>query len=140
MTSMKGLGLLNTSTADTLSKIASGAPGASSSPATVSGNSLTFVLNHLTELESKMSALDDKIASLTQEVSNNTSVVKSAEALIQAIPGMIQTAVDAAQAAGATPAQLQAFTDLQTTLAANDTSLAAAVVAGTPSAPAPPAG
>ena len=82
----------------------------------------------------RMSQLDDAIAALTTEVTNETTVEKSALALIQGIPAMIATAVSAALAAGATPAQLKAVTDLQATLAANDTELSAAVVAGTPAA------
>jgi anti-sigma factor ChrR (cupin superfamily) len=95
------------------------------------------ILRTLKQEEVQMSLLDDKIAALTAEVANETTVEESAVALLNGIPKMIADAVAAAQAAGATPAQLQSLTDLQTTLAANDTSLAAAVTANTPAAPAP---
>ena len=82
-----------------------------------------------------MAALDDKIAALQTEVANNTTVEKSALALINGFAAQLAAAVAAAQAAGATTAQLQAITDLQTTLASNDTELASAVAANTPAAP-----
>ena len=85
-----------------------------------------------------MAALDDKIAALTAEVANNTSVEKSAAALINGFAKQLADAVAAAQAAGATPAQLQSLTDLSTSLAANDSDLAAAVAANTPAAPPAP--
>lgn len=78
-----------------------------------------------------MAALDDKIAALQAEVANNTTVEKSALALIQGFAAQLAAAVAAAQAAGATAAQLQSITDLQTTLTANDAELANAVQAGT---------
>ena len=71
---------------------------------------------------------------LTTEVTNETSVEQSALKLIQGIPALIGAASAKASAAGATTAQLQALSDLQTTLAANDTELAAAVTANTPAA------
>lgn len=84
-----------------------------------------------------MSLLDDKLAALQLEVANNTSVEKSALALIQGFGAQLQAAVEAALAQGATPAQLQSITDFQSTLAANDSELAAAVLAGTPVTPPP---
>lgn len=84
----------------------------------------------------RMSQLDDAITALQAEVTQETTVEKSALALIQGIPAMIESAITAALAAGATPAQLQAITDVAATINANDTELAAAVAAGTPSAPA----
>lgn len=78
-----------------------------------------------------MSQLDDQIASLKAEVANNTNVEKGAVALLTGIPAMIATAVQKALAAGATPEQLQAITDVGTTLLANDTELAGAVAANT---------
>lgn len=85
-----------------------------------------------------MSALDDKITSLTAEVTRNTAVEGSALTLIQGFAGQLAAAIAAAQAAGATPAELQALTDLQTTLTANDDALAAAVAANTPAPPVTP--
>ena len=84
-----------------------------------------------------MAAIDDKITALQTEVANQTTVDNSAIALLQGLSKQLADALAAAANAGATPAQLQALTDLQTTLAANDTSLATAVSANT--APAPPA-
>lgn len=84
----------------------------------------------------RMSQLDDAITALQAEVTQETTVEKSALALIQGIPAMIESAITAALAAGATPAQLQAITAVAATINANDTELAAAVAAGTPSAPA----
>ena len=78
-----------------------------------------------------MAKLDDSIKALTLEVTKDTSVIASAVTLIQGFAAQLKAAVDAALAAGASPAQLQALTDLQTTIAANDTALAAAVQANT---------
>lgn len=90
------------------------------------------LLNHIKHTqETFMAALDDKIAALQAEVANNTTVEKSALALIQGFAAQLAAAVAAAQAAGATAAQLQSITDLQTTLTANDAELANAVQAGT---------
>lgn len=83
-----------------------------------------------------MAKLDDEITALTSEVTNNTSVENSAIKVIQGISAQIAAAVAAATAAGATTAQLASLTSLQTTLAANDTALAAAVAANT--TPPPP--
>ena len=83
-----------------------------------------------------MAAIDDKIAALQTEVANQTTVDNSAVALLQGLSTQLAAALAAAANAGATPAQLQALTDLQTTLAANDTTLSAAVTANTPAAPA----
>jgi hypothetical protein len=88
------------------------------------------------EEEQSMAALDDAIAALQTEVTNNTNVVTAADTLINGIAAQIQTAVSAALAAGATPAQLAAISAVQTTLAANDTSLSQAVAANTTAAPA----
>jgi hypothetical protein len=84
-----------------------------------------------------MSALDDQIAALQTAVANETSVDQSAITLLNGIPALIQAAVTQAQAAGATPAQLKALTDLGTTIGANATGLAAAVTANTPPPPTP---
>ncbi len=81
-----------------------------------------------------MSQLDDKIATLTAEATANTNAEKAALKIFQGIPDLIAAAVTKALAAGATPSQLQALTDLNTTLKANDDELAAAVVANTPAA------
>ena len=84
-----------------------------------------------------MSQMDDAIAALTTSVATLTTVDQSAIALIQGFGAQIQAAVDAALAAGATPVQLQAVTDLKVAIDTQDDALAAAVVAGTPVAPTP---
>jgi hypothetical protein len=86
------------------------------------------------ELMTVETNLDAQIADLTTSVQNETTVSASALTLIQGIPALIAAAIASATAAGATPTQLQAISDLQTTLDANDTTLAAAVTAGTPAA------
>jgi hypothetical protein len=102
------------------------------SSATDIGEALLAILHRL---EAKMSALDDAIAQLQQEVAQNTSVTDSAVALISNIPTLINTAVQEALAAGATPAQLQAITDLSAKLDAESTKLGTAVTANTPAPP-----
>lgn len=97
------------------------------------------VLQTLDRLERKidkfMAALDDKILALQNEVAENTTVEKSAVALLQGLSTQLAAAIAAAANAGATPAQLQSLTDLQTALNANDTDLAKAIAANTPAAP-----
>lgn len=79
-----------------------------------------------------MAALDDQITALTNEVTKQTTVDASAVTLLQGLSAQLAAALAAAANAGATPAQLAALQALQTTLAGNDTTLAAAVVANTP--------
>ena len=86
-------------------------------------------------LEKAMSALDDKITTLQADVTALTTTDQSAIALINGISAQIAAAVAAAQAAGATPAQLQSLTDLDTAIKTQQTGLAAAVTANTPAAP-----
>jgi hypothetical protein len=81
-----------------------------------------------------MAAIDDTITSLTAQVAANTTVIGSATVLISGFKAQLAAAVAAAQAAGATPAQLKSLTDLSATIQANDTPLAAAVAANTPAA------
>lgn len=78
-----------------------------------------------------MSQLDDQISALTAQVKANTDVENSALVLIQGFSARLAAAIAAATAAGATPAQLQALTDLGTTIKASDDALAAAVAANT---------
>lgn len=94
---------------------------------------LTFTQGEILE----MAALDDAITALTAEVANDTNVISAADTLINGISAQITAAVNAALAAGATPAQLAALTAVTTTLTNNDASLAAAVAANTPAAAAP---
>jgi hypothetical protein len=78
--------------------------------------------------------LDQAIASLTAQVTAQTDVDTAAMTMIQGIPAMIAAAVASAQQAGATPAQLQAITDLGAKLDAASGPLSAAVTANTPAA------
>lgn len=78
-----------------------------------------------------MAQLDTDIAQLQADVTALTTVVASATALINGIAGQIAAAVAAAQAAGATPTELQALTDLHTALSAEVTNLGTAVTANT---------
>ena len=87
-----------------------------------------------------MSQLDDQLTSLTATVAANTTVMGSAAATITGISGQIAAAVAAAQAAGATPQELQALTDLQQTLDTNNATLAAAIAFNTPVATEVPPG
>jgi hypothetical protein len=100
--------------------------------ATVS--SLAQLLAGIARLENKMAALDDQITALTAQVKANTDVENSALVLIQGFSARLDAAVAAALAAGATPAQLQALTDLGTAIKTSDDALAAAVTANTPAA------
>jgi predicted benzoate:H+ symporter BenE len=84
-----------------------------------------------------MAQLDDQIAALTADVENLKTVDAAAVALISGFSAQLAAAVTAAQAAGATPAQLQSLTDLDTAIKANTADLAAAVTLNTPAAPTP---
>jgi len=79
-------------------------------------------------------ALQDQIDALTAQVAQDTTVEGSATALINGFQARLDAAVAAATAAGATPAQLQALTDLSATLKTSSDALSAAVVANTPAA------
>jgi hypothetical protein len=82
----------------------------------------------------QMAVIDDSITALQADVTAQTTVLTSVQTFTAGIPAMIQTAVNSALAQGATPAQLQALTDLKTGLEANTAGFAAAIVAGTPAA------
>jgi hypothetical protein len=95
---------------------------------------LSQILAGIARLEKHMAALDDNISALTAQVKANTNVQNSALVLIQGFSARLDAAVATASAAGATPAQLQALTDLGNAIKTSDDSLAAAVVANTPGA------
>lgn len=100
---------------------------------------LKSMFQSLIEGFAKMSTtVQEAIDALTADVTQETTVNQSAITLIQGFPALIAAAIAAAQAAGATPAQLAAFDTLNATIASNATALAAAVTAGTP-VPAPTA-
>jgi len=82
----------------------------------------------------QMAVIDDSITALQADVTAQTTVLTSVQTFTAGIPAMIQTAVNSALAQGATPAQLQALTDLKTGLETNTAGFAAAIVAGTPAA------
>jgi hypothetical protein len=83
-----------------------------------------------------MAQIDTDIAALQTAVAAETTATQSAITLISGIQAQIQNAVDAALAAGATPAELSSITDLTTTLQAQTSALSSAVTENTP-APAP---
>ena len=74
--------------------------------------------------------LDDTIATMTAA----TTVEDSATAFITSVPGLIATAVAAAQANGATAAQLAPLTDLNTQLKTKSDALQTALTTNTPQA------
>lgn len=89
-------------------------------------------------LGAKMSQLDDDIADLSSRISHLTSVDASAVTLINGFSDRLKQAVDEAVSAGAPPTTLQALVDLGTSIDASAGTLAAAVAANTPAAPATP--
>ena len=93
---------------------------------------LREILDKLTSMETKMSQMDDDITALQASVASENTVIASAVTLMNGISAQITGAVNAALAAGATPAQLQAMTDLKTAVDTNQAALAAAVTANTP--------
>lgn len=87
----------------------------------------------LARIEKKMSLLDDSLNVVIADVTAENTVIDGAITFIEGVPALIQTAVDAALAKGATPAQLQSLTDLGTAITTKKDALAAALVApGTP--------
>lgn len=86
-------------------------------------------------LHTMSQAIDDAIAKLQASVTNLTAVDTSAVALISGFKAQLDAAVAAAQAAGATPAELQTLTDLSASIDNSTQTLAAAVQANTPAAP-----
>jgi uncharacterized small protein (DUF1192 family) len=106
-------------------------------PDSATSSSLSLILAGVARLETKMAALDDQITALTAQVKANTDVENSALVLINGFSTQLATAVAAAAAAGATPTQLKALTDLGTAIKTGDDALAAAVAANTVAAPTP---
>lgn len=81
-----------------------------------------------------MAAIDDKLAELLQKVTDEDTEIDSAITFINGVPALVQAAVATATAQGATPAQLQAFTDLGALMDKKKADIAAALAANTPSA------
>lgn len=94
-----------------------------------------FVLLILKQKVTTMSAeLDAKIAALQASVAHDTEVEASAITLLSGLKTQLDAAIAAAVAAGATSAELQALTDLSTTIDSNASALSDAVAANTPAA------
>ncbi len=73
---------------------------------------------------------------LIDEITAAGTVIDGAVVFVQGVPGLIQTAIDAATAGGATAAQLAPVQAVADDIAAKAAVLQAAMLAGTPSAPA----
>lgn len=76
----------------------------------------------------KMSEIDDKVTALQDSASRIESAEDSVKAFVSGLPAVIQAAIDAAGAKGATPEQLQAFTDLNARLSKDADDIVAALV------------
>ncbi len=100
---------------------------------------LDVIQAQLTKGQNMATALDTQIAEIQKSVTSLTTTVGSATALISGFSAQLGAAISAAQAAGATPAELQSLTDLKTSIDANTTSLAAAVAANATPVAATPA-
>lgn len=77
--------------------------------------------------------LDVAIEELRVEIEEDSTIIDGAVTFINGVPALIQAAVDEALAQGATPAQLQAITDLKTKISDKADALKAAIEAGTTS-------
>jgi hypothetical protein len=95
---------------------------------------LTTLLTKVDHMNTAVDSLDSEITALQADVTAQTTVNASAVALLEGIPGLIQTAVTAALAAGATPAQLASVKAVGDSIITNSAALAAAVTANTPAA------
>lgn len=100
------------------------------------GWQLTWVIQALQVITAKlnleiseMAQIDDELAKLTSDVAAERGVVDSAVTLISGFSAKLDAAVAEAKAAGATPEQLQAITDLSTAVTAQSADLGAAVAA-----------
>lgn len=81
-----------------------------------------------------MSQLDDAIEALRVKVEENTTEAGSAIAYIKGVPDLVAAAVAEALAAGATPEQLTALTNLQTKIGDETQAFIDAVPVNTPAA------
>lgn len=98
---------------------------------------LPLILRANIHEENQMTALSDAIAKLQSDVAAESSVVDSAEALLVGIKAALDKAIADAANAGASPADLQALSDLSASVGAKTAELSASVAANTPAAPAP---
>ena len=87
----------------------------------------------LAKMEKTLAQIDDEITQLQADVASEGTTIDSAVTFIQGLSAQLQAAIAAAAAAGATPAELQALTDLDTAVTAKTQELAAAIAT-----PAPP--
>jgi hypothetical protein len=95
---------------------------------------LARVLANQDKEEVLMAQIDDEVTALTADVAAEATVEASAVTLLNGINARIDAAVQAALAAGATTAQLQAIADASAAIKAQTADLSAAVVANTPAA------
>lgn len=98
---------------------------------------LHAILRELKQVSATADSLALEITNLTAAVQAEQTVNQSAITLINGFAAQLAAAVAAAQAAGATTAQLASLSALSTEIAANSTALSAAVSANTPAPPAP---
>jgi hypothetical protein len=87
------------------------------------------------DIRTMSQTLQTQIAALQADVTAEDTVIDGATVLIQGFSAQLAAAIATAQAAGATPAELQSLTDLGTTITTKTAALAAAVQANTPAAP-----
>jgi len=78
--------------------------------------------------------LQASIDALTAQVAAETEVNASAVTMINGFSARLQAAIDAATAAGATPAQTAALDALASSVQSNTAELSAAMTANTPAA------
>lgn len=90
---------------------------------------LHWIRQLLQQEEGQMAQIDDEITQLTSDVAAERGAVDSAVTLINGFAAKLDAAVAAAHAAGATPAQLKAITDLSVSVVAQGVDLSAAVAA-----------
>lgn len=100
---------------------------------------LGCILHEIRRLVTMSGNLQTSIDTLTAQVTAEDTVIDSAVVLINGFAAQLAAAAAAAGAAGATPVELQALTDLGTTISGKSAALAAAVTANTPVATPPAA-
>jgi ABC-type uncharacterized transport system permease subunit len=98
---------------------------------------LDTILSNQERLLTMGTTISTDLTALQAAVANDATIEASAITLLNGLSAQLATALAAAQAAGATPAQVQGFADLVTALGTNSTALAAAVTANTPAATPP---
>lgn len=98
---------------------------------------LALLRNLSTQVQRMSGTLDTVIAQLVADVTAQSGVIASNTTLLQGISAQLQAALAAAQAAGATAAQLAQLTALDQSIQANTTALVDAAAANP--LPTPPA-